>query len=198
MLTGGLFKIRVTKELPGYISFEVNGKGAKKHFENEKGGIRWQRCPPTEKRGRIHTSSVTVAVLDSEMFEESEITLREWEYNIRTYKAGGKGGQHRNKTDSAVEITHYETGIVAKSDSERSQHLNKQIALEALIQKLKDHYKNTDKVNIDLTRKKQVGTGMRGDKIRTVQEQNNQVVDHRSGKKLEFKRYMKGEINELY
>lgn len=164
---------------------------------NEAGGHRWQRIPPTEKRGRVHTSSVTVAVLDTPQQEE-KLELNSWEYNVRRYKASGKGGQHRNKTETAVELLHYETGVTAKCDEERSLHANTEIALERLteeIQKMKNDQAASAR---SATRKQQVGTGLRGDKIRTVQEQNGQVVNHITGKTAATKIYFKGDIECLH
>lgn len=189
-------KHQLLKELPGFLSFEVTGKEAFKFFRKEAGGHRWQRVPPTEKRGRKHTSSITVAVLKQQ--EQVSVELHESEYEVRRYKAGGKGGQHRNKTDSAIEVTHLETGIKAKCDSERCQHTNLRIALDLLKQKLyfcKNFNKNQEQASL---RRDQVGTGLRGDKIRTIQEQNDQVVDHRTGKKITFKKYTRGELTLLW
>lgn len=163
---------------------------------NESGGHRWQRVPPTEKRGRVHTSSVTVAVLDN--FIKEKVELKSWEYNIRRYKASGKGGQHRNKVETAVELLHYETGLTAKCDEERSLNSNIEIALQRLTEKV-EQFNNDKKIDErSKNRKYQIGTGMRGDKIRTVQEQNDQVVNHLNGKVMPVKSYFKGFIDELY
>jgi peptide chain release factor 1 len=181
--------------LPGFISFEVHGKKSDV-FLSEAGGHRWQRVPPTEKKGRVHTSSVTGAVLDHK--EKIEVDLKPWEYGMRTYKASGKGGQHRNKVESAVELTHYETGITAQSEDERCQNANKDIALQRLIEKIKKSKESEQHDIRSAIRKEQVGTGLRGDKIRTVQEQNSQVVNHLNGKSIPLKLYFKGYIEELY
>lgn len=98
-----VFDITVLKDLPGFLTFKVTGKKAN-IFRKEAGGHRWQRVPPTEKRGRVHTSSVTVAVLEDERKVNHELDMKEVE--IRAYKASGKGGQHRNKTESAIEAKH--------------------------------------------------------------------------------------------
>lgn len=181
--------------MPGFLSFSVKGKSAK-IFEKEKGNHRWQRIPPSEKRGRVHTSSVTVAVLDDKQSTQVELDYSDIEF--RTYKAGGKGGQHRNKTDSAVEVTHLPTGIISKCDSERSQYQNKQLALELLERKLNDQFSNAYLTQRSEERRAQVGTGLRSDKIQTVQEQNGHVVNHITGKKLSLKRYLKGDIVALH
>lgn len=184
------------KELPGIVTFKVTGQNARQIFEKEAGGHRWQRVPPTEKRGRKHTSSITVAVLAEA--QTVTIRLRDDDLTFRYYKAGGKGGQHRNKTDSAVEVTHIPTGIKAKCDSERSQHLNKDIALELLKQKLIEGQKTSQAHKRSVERREQVGTGLRGDKVRTIQEQNDQVIDHRTNNKISFKAYCKGEVSKLW
>lgn len=184
------------KQLPGLLSFKVSGKDAFKYFRKEAGGHRWQRVPPTEKRGRKHTSSITVAVLKEQ--EQVTTEIGDDEITVRRYKAGGKGGQHRNKTDSAIELTHIPTGIKAKCDSERCQHTNKRIALALLEQKIRDCTNCTKKSKRDSLRRDQVGTGLRGDKIRTIQEQNDQVTDHRTGKKISFKKYVRGELTLLW
>ena len=195
MLTRSVFDLTVIKDLPGFLTFKVEGKKAK-IFKKEAGGHRWQRVPPTEKRGRVHTSSVTVAVLDDEQDTNFELNMNDVEF--RMYKASGKGGQHRNKTESAVEVKHLPTGITAKSDSERSQHDNKRIAVDLLKEKLKEVFSakyNSKRAN---KRREQVGTGLRGDKVQTVQEQNDRVTNHISGKKISCKKYFKGRIDLLH
>lgn len=195
MPTRSVFSLTLLKNLPGYLTFKVEGKKAK-IFKKEAGGHRWQRVPPTEKRGRVHTSSVTVAVLDSE--QDNKFELHERDVEFRYYKASGKGGQHRNKTESAVEVKHLATGVTAKSDSERSQKDNKNIAFELLEQKLQDLYSAQRKSKRADERRDQVGTGLRGDKVQTVQEQNDRVVNHISGKKISCKQYYKGKIELLH
>lgn len=194
-LPRSVFDLKVIKELPGFISFDASGKNAE-IFLNESGGHRWQRVPPTEKRGRVHTSSVTVAVLDN--FQKEEVVIQDWEYNVRRYKASGKGGQHRNKVETAVELLHYETGITAKCDEERSLNSNIEIALKRLTEKVQQVKHDRQVGERSDNRKQQIGTGMRGDKIRTVQEQNSQVVNHLNGKSIPTKTYFKGFVDELY
>lgn len=189
------FDIVLLKKLPGFIKFKVTGKN-QNLFLKEAGGHRFQRVPPSEKRGRVHTSSVTVAVLDDESDVDFEIDKKE--IGIRAYKASGKGGQHRNKTESAIEITHWPTMLKAKCDSERSQWDNKKIAMERLKEKIFEYKIKNNKDDRHKIRKEQVGTGLRGDKIRTVQEQNDKVVNHLNGKTMSVKMYYKGFISELY
>lgn len=195
MRTRSVFSIKVLKDLPGFLSFKISGEKAK-IFKKESGGVRWQRVPPTEKKGRVHTSSVTVAVLDDN--DTTSFELNENDLTYRAYKASGKGGQHRNKRDSAIEVTHVPTGITAKCDSERSQHDNKRLARELLEYKLQQIHDEKCHSDRSAKRKKQVGTGLRGDKIKTVQEQNGQVVNHQNGKKVSLKKYFKGRIDLLH
>lgn len=193
--TWSVFDVKVKKELPGLIIAEVSGDNVKQKFKHQIGGIRWQRVPPSERKGRVHTSSITVAVLEKET--TIDVSINEKDIYVRRYKAGGKGGQHQNKTDSAVEITHVLTGLKAKSDSERCQHANKDIALESLKEKVQEHYNRSKSQNRTETRQNQIGSGMRGDKIQTVQEQNGQVVNHKTGKTTSFKNYIKGKLDKL-
>jgi peptide chain release factor 1 len=185
----------ILKENPGFISFEVNGEKSK-IFKKEAGGHRWQRVPPTEKRGRVHTSSVTVAVLSNE--EDIVIDLDSKDIRMRTYKASGKGGQHRNKVESAVELTHVPTGITSQSEEERNQQRNRKIALDRLEEKLYNYYSSASKDKRSKIRKDQVGTGLRGDKIITIQEQNGIAVNHVNKKKINIKEYLKGDLRKLW
>lgn len=156
---------------------------------SEAGGHRWQRIPPTEKRGRVHTSTVTVAVLPL-VTDAPKLNLRD--VSIETKRGSGAGGQHRNKTESAVRAVHLPTGLVADICCDRSQHRNKEIALMVLAQRVatQNHQRNHDRR--DQRRRDQIGSGMRADKIRTYRERDNQVVDHRSGKKGRLDQAMKG------
>ena len=131
------FSVFVLEDHSGSLVLEVEGKGASSFFAGESGGHRFQRIPPTERRGRVHTSTVTVAVIPD---SPSGFRLNLSEVTIETYRAGGKGGQHRNKTDSAVRITHIESGLSTTSQSERSQLVNKKIAFRKLVPLLLDRY----------------------------------------------------------
>lgn len=166
------------------------GNGAAFLFRNEAGGHRFQRIPETEKRGRVHTSTVTVAVLDPER-AASDVKLEAKDLDIQTVRGSGPGGQHRNKTESCVVVTHRLTGISAKVDG-RSQHLNKQTALAlvaARVGQAQTQVKCADRANL---RRQQVGSGMRGDKIRTYRTQDDLVTDHRLGRTWRLKDWMKG------
>jgi peptide chain release factor 1 len=117
---------------------------------------------------------------------------------FRTYKSGGKGGQHRQKNDTAVEVTHIPTGLKAHSDSERSQWQNKQLAIKQLKYKVAELKQNEYSGGRAQERREQVGTGLRGDKVQTVQEQNDQVVNHVTGQSMSYKVYAKGNIDMLH
>ena len=161
----------------------------------ESGGHRWQRIPPTERKGRVHTSTVTVAAFEAH-------TIQQWKLNesdiiIFTTKDSGPGGQHRNKTESCVIMRHEPTGIEAKAAT-KSQPQNKKVARELLEQRVSDYMSAKEKSKVDINRKEQVGSGMRGDKIRTYREQDGLATDHRSNKKVRLKDVMRGNLELLY
>lgn len=168
------------------------GKGAKRLFKNEAGGHRWQRVPPTEKRGRVHTSTVTVAVLDPNV--GSRFRLAESDVEIRTTRGSGPGGQHRNKTDSCVVATHKPTGTKVRVDM-KSQHQSRTVALQILAAKLAEEQAGKSASDRNRTRKNQIGCGMRSDKVRTYRVRDNIVTDHRTGAKFKFKRFIQGHLN---
>lgn len=189
-LTGGLFEYELLEERPGFISVLIKGYGAKSLFENEPGGHRYQRCPPTEKRGRVHTSTITVAVLNPEA--DRKLKINESEIEIKTSRGSGPGGQHRNKVESCVTVVHNPTKISVRVDM-RSQHQSKEMALKILAAKLYEHENNKQKNNRDNARRQQVGSGMRGDKIRTYRHQDEKVTDHRTGQTWNLRKWLKGE-----
>lgn len=178
----------------GFISFKASGKKAKEIFKNEAGGHRWQRIPPTEKRGRVHTSTITVAVLTEVSHREFDINYKDldWKYSRGT----GPGGQHRNKTDSCVNLTHIPTGLKVRVDG-RSQDSNKIMALQILRARLKDEQHSKLYNARNKTRQSQVGSGMRGDKIRTIRVRDDQVTDHVTGHTTTYKKYSRGDLNGL-
>lgn len=137
-----------------------------------------------------------MSVLDGS--EESLPTLNLDDVKVRIYKASGKGGQHRNKVESAVELTHKPTGIKALCASERCQHTNKKKAFINLEGKLDKYYSHQARESVNKERQSQIGTGMRGDKVQTVQEQNGHVINHVTGKKVKLKKYLKGDIDLLH
>lgn len=160
----------------------------------EAGGHRWQRVPPTERRGRVHTSTVTVAVF--QVLAETEWTLKESDIEVFTTKDSGPGGQHRNKTESCVVMRHRPTGIEAKA-SAKSQHQNRRTAravLEARVRAVEEGRVATSRA---MDRRLQVGSGMRGDKVRTYRVQDEIVTDHRSGRKTRLARVRAGFLEEF-
>lgn len=156
---------------------KIEGKGAYSRLKYESGVHRVQRVPITESSGRIHTSTVTVAVLPE--VDEVEVEIRPEDLKIETMRASGHGGQHVNKTESAVRITHLPTGIVVTCQNERSQHQNKITALKILRAKIYELYQKEQNQKIQQERKSQVGSGERSEKIRTYNFPQNRVTDHR-------------------
>lgn len=179
------FKVSIANanetELGGYkeISFTVEGDGAYSRFKFESGVHRVQRVPETESQGRIQTSTATVAVLPE--VEDVEIEIKESDLIYESCKSSGAGGQHINKTESAVRLTHKPSGIVIECQEERSQFKNKDKALKMLRAKLYDIKQREQSEKVASDRKSQVGTGDRSEKIRTYNYPQNRVTDHRIG-----------------
>lgn len=159
------------------VSISISGKGVFARLKYESGVHRVQRVPETEASGRIHTSAATVAVLPE--VEEFDIKIDEKDLQIDTYRASGAGGQHVNKTDSAVRITHIPTGTVVAVQDERSQHRNKDKAMKILRSKIYEHERAKRENDRSQTRKSQVGTGDRSERIRTYNFPQGRVSDHR-------------------
>ncbi|QER42870.1 peptide chain release factor 1 [Thermodesulfobacterium sp. TA1] len=158
---------------------KIEGKGAYSRLKYESGVHRVQRVPVTESSGRIHTSTVTVAVLPE--VDEVDVDINPDELKIETMRASGHGGQHVNRTESAVRITHIPTGIVVTCQNERSQHQNKATAMKILRAKLYELAQRQQHEKIQKERRSQVGTGERCEKIRTYNFPQNRVTDHRVG-----------------
>jgi peptide chain release factor 1 len=168
----------------------VSGPGAAALFAGEVGGHRWQRVPPTEKRGRVHSSTITVAVLP--VPRDAEVVIRPDDLVWSQCRASGKGGQHLQKTDSAVLLTHVPTGLQVRSESERSAHRNRANALAVLRARLAAAAREAADAERSRTRRDQVGRGMRADKRRTVRVQDGTVVDHLDGRTWRLRDYQRG------
>ena len=187
---GTAFDLDLIDERDGMVVLKVSGKTAGQVFRDEAGGHRWQRVPPTEKRGRVHTSTVTVAVLREP--EPHQFKLDERDLEWTTCRGSGAGGQHRNVTDSAVQVKHKPTGTIVRCETERSQMQNRQTALALLRARLAERAEAEHSANLAANRKAQVGSGQRGDKVRTIRQQDNQVNDHRTGRFWRYEDYIKG------
>ena len=160
------------------IIYKVMGKNVYSYLKFESGTHRVQRVPDTETQGRVHTSASTVAVLPI-VDQVDDIEINPADLRIDTYRASGAGGQHVNKTDSAVRITHLPTGIVSECQDDRSQHKNKAKALEYLHSRLLSAEQEKQKKDTDESRKKQIGSGDRSERIRTYNFPQGRVTDHR-------------------
>lgn len=168
-------------ELGGFkeVCFSIDGEGAYSRLKYESGVHRVQRVPDTEASGRIHTSTVTVAVLPEA--EDVEIEINPADLQIDTFRAGGAGGQHINKTESAIRITHLPSGMVVECQDERSQHKNKDKAMKVLRSRLYEAKMREHNDKIASERKSQVGTGDRSERIRTYNYPQGRLTDHRIG-----------------
>lgn len=196
------FKIELMEQnetgLGGFkeIVFQVVGNGAFSKLKFESGVHRVQRVPETESAGRIHTSTVTVAVLPEA--EDVDVEINATDLRIDVYRASGAGGQHVNKTESAVRITHLPTGIVVACQSERSQHQNKDAAMKILRSKLYEEAERQKHQEMADERKSQVGTGDRSERIRTYNYPQGRVTDHRIGLTLhKLEQILNGDLTEL-
>lgn len=169
----------------------MTGAGAERLFADEAGGHRWQRVAPNDKRGRVHTSTVTVAVLVE--VPATALRVEPSELVWCRSRGSGAGGQHRNKTESAVDLTHVPSGTTVHCESERSLHRNEAIALARMRALLARAAHAEAKGARDAARRGQVGSGMRGDKRRTIRQQDGTVVDHVTGRSWRFRDYERGE-----
>jgi peptide chain release factor 1 len=186
-------------ELGGYkeVIARIVGQGAFSRLKFESGGHRVQRVPKTEAQGRIHTSACTVAVLP-EADTLSEVVLNPAELRIDTFRASGAGGQHVNKTESAIRVTHLPTGIVVECQDSRSQHKNREKALGILAARIRDKQEREQQQKMASTRKSLIGSGDRSERIRTYNFPQGRVTDHRINLTLhKIDRILDGELDEI-
>ena len=186
-------------ELGGYkeISFSIEGEGAYAKLKYESGVHRVQRVPETETQGRIHTSTITVAVLPE--MEEVDVEINPADLEFQTYRSSGAGGQHINKTESAIRIIHHPSGVIVECQEERSQYKNKDKAMKMLYSKLYEAKLNEQTSKIAAERKIQVGTGDRSERIRTYNFPQSRVTDHRIGLTLyKLEQFMNGDCDEIF
>ena len=186
-------------ELGGYkeVIVRIVGQGAYSKLKFESGGHRVQRVPETEAQGRIHTSACTVAVLP-EADAVDDVVLNPAELRIDTFRASGAGGQHVNKTESAIRVTHLPTGIVVECQDSRSQHKNREKALSVLKAKIRDKQEREQQAKTASTRKSLIGSGDRSERIRTYNFPQGRVTDHRINLTLyKIDRIMDGELDEI-
>lgn len=186
-------------ELGGYkeISFSIEGEGAYERLKYESGVHRVQRVPETEAQGRIHTSTITVAVLPE--VEEVDVEINPADLEFQTYRSSGAGGQHINKTESAIRIIHHPTGIIVECQEERSQYKNKDKAMKMLYSKLYEAKLSEQTDRIAAERRIQVGTGDRSERIRTYNFPQSRVTDHRIGLTLyKLEQVLNGDCDEIF
>jgi peptide chain release factor 1 len=184
-VSGGVFRVDLTDERPGFIAFIAEGEGAKEMFENECGGHRWQALSGK----RVHTSTITVAILDLDA--DNDFKLNEADVELISTRGSGPGGQNRNKVESCIVATHRPSGLSVRIDT-RSQYQSRKIALQVLGARLGELDRFKKLINKNEERKNQIGSGMRGDKVRTYRERDDLVMDHRTNKKTSLTHWMKG------
>ena len=185
-------------EAGGYalISFSVKGQDAYRHFKFESGAHRVQRVPKTETQGRVHTSTATVIVFPD--VEEEDVEIPDSDLTIETHRASGAGGQHINKTDSAVRIVHIPTGITVNCQDGRNQIANKETAMKIIRARVYDYYKQKKEEEEGAIRRSKIGTGDRSEKIRTYNYPQNRVSDHRIGLTInQLDRIVEGKLDDV-
>ncbi|MDY2880825.1 MAG: peptide chain release factor 1 [Candidatus Borkfalkiaceae bacterium] len=178
------------------VVFSITGKGVYSRLKYESGVHRVQRVPDTESQGRIHTSTVTVAVLPEA--EDVEVQIDEKDLKIDTYRSSGAGGQHVNKTESCIRMTHLPTGIVVTCQDERSQIKNREKAMKVMKSRLYDYYNTRYRNEYDANRKSQIGTGDRSERIRTYNFPQGRITDHRIGFTIySLQDFLMGDLDEM-
>jgi peptide chain release factor 1 len=186
-----VFSVEILDERRGVVTFRAVGGNAAACFRDEAGGHRWQRVPPTEKHDRVHTSTITVAVLPEP--SEVEVRLDERDLDWSTCRGTGSGGQKRNKTESTVQLTHRPSGVQVRCETSRSQQHNRAMALVLLRARLWAAERERLHGARASERRAQVGSGMRGDKRRTIRCQDGVVTDHLLGCRWPLRAYLRGE-----
>lgn len=176
------------------ITLELEGPNLSK-LEQEAGGHRLQRIPPTERSGRVHTSTVTVAVLDP--LDHSSFSVEEKDVRVEWFSGTGAGGQHRNKHQNSCRLIHLETGLMVTAQTRNRDSSFKQAWYE-LTSRLESLHADQQLSIIGNTKRSQIGSGQRGDKVRTIRFQDDRAVDHRTGKKIKASEYMKGCMHKLW
>ena len=180
------------------IAIQVDGDKSLKNLTNEAGGHRIQRVPPTEKRGRVHTSTVTVSVVGNDIKADPRYEQREdKDFYVEWFSGSGAGGQHRNKHQNCCRVYHLPTGLMETRQG-RKREANLKDAKDALIKSLDSAIRGEVGEIKSKIHKEQVGSGMRGDKIRTIRFQDDIAVDHETNKKTTAKKYMRGFMDDLW
>lgn len=174
----------------GMSILQISGDNASSIFKNEAGCHSWQRTPPNERNGRVHTSTITVAVLKEP--SNIELQVNPHDLTVATTRGSGNGGQNKNKTETCVIITHIPTKTTVRCESERSQFQNREIAMKILRSRLWDSIQSKSHKDQCAIRNSQIGSSMRGEKRRTIRVQHNIVADHITGKKWRYEDYCKG------
>lgn len=188
---GGVFEFDIVETRAGLTILRITGAGAAEAFSDEAGGHRVQRVPPTERRGRVQTSTVTVAVFAEPGPSESGLDPRDLEWE--TMRSGGKGGQNVNKLETKVRLRHRPSGLVVTCESERSQKRNKDTALATMAARLRAKSSADAALKQAADRRGQVGSGQRGDKRRTIRERDGRVTDHLTGRTWRYADYVRGD-----
>jgi peptide chain release factor 1 len=191
----GAFDLALVERRPGRIVLCADGIQPELAFMAEAGSHRWQRIPPNDRHGRVQSSTVTVALLGAEAGDASAIAQDDLVW--RTCRGSGPGGQHRNKTESAVEVIHRPTGLRVRCDRGRSQHQNRREALAILVERISTQANALRHAAVNDGRRAQIGSGQRGDKIRTIQVQHGWVKDHRTGRRIRLDDFLAGRLAGL-
>jgi peptide chain release factor 1 len=188
---GAVFSVEIIDQRRGLVVLRASGPAAERVFADEAGGHRWQRVPPNDKHGRVHTSTITVAVLPEPT--PTQVSTPEKDLDWSTCRGTGAGGQKRNKTESTVLLTHRPSGLQVRCETSRSQQHNRVAALALLRARLWEDARARAAGARAADRRDQIGSGMRGDKRRTIRCQDGVVTGHITGRRWDLKTYLRGE-----